>query len=54
MLVFIDEVFAAEWMSVPALAIIRQIVARASNRAFVGLPYCRCSFNTPYVVLKNF
>ncbi|KAJ3543507.1 hypothetical protein NM688_g5847 [Phlebia brevispora] len=29
------------WLSVPALPIMRQIVARVSNRVFLGLPYCR-------------
>ncbi|GJE97791.1 cytochrome P450 [Phanerochaete sordida] len=46
-----DEVSAAfdeliprtgdEWVSVHAIKVIRSIVARASNRAFVGLPLCR-------------
>ncbi|KAI0962094.1 hypothetical protein AcV7_001014 [Taiwanofungus camphoratus] len=30
-----------EWLSVPALPIMREIVSRASNRIFVGLPICR-------------
>ncbi len=29
-----------EWSSVPALSVVRQIVARVSGRMFVGLPYC--------------
>lgn len=29
-----------EWISVPALDTMMQIVCRASNRAFVGLPMC--------------
>lgn len=32
-----------EWTSVPALETMMQIVCRASNRAFVGLPMCRNS-----------
>lgn len=30
-----------EWVSVPGLATMTQIVSRASNRVFVGLPMCR-------------
>ncbi|KAI6159827.1 cytochrome P450 [Pisolithus thermaeus] len=30
-----------EWKSIPAVDIIREIVCRASNRVFVGLPLCR-------------
>ncbi|KAL4251285.1 cytochrome P450 family protein [Abortiporus biennis] len=30
-----------EWMPVPALDVMRMIVARVSSRAFVGLPLCR-------------
>ncbi|KAF7792532.1 hypothetical protein EIP86_003573 [Pleurotus ostreatoroseus] len=30
-----------KWISVPALSVMQQVVARASNRIFVGLPYCR-------------
>ncbi|OCH84018.1 cytochrome P450 [Obba rivulosa] len=32
-----------EWISVDALPLMAQIVARASNRIFVGVPYCRDS-----------
>ncbi|KAF8547708.1 cytochrome P450 [Imleria badia] len=38
-----------EWKSVPALTTIQQIVCRASNRSFVGLPLCR---NPDYVSLN--
>ncbi|OCH95708.1 cytochrome P450 [Obba rivulosa] len=30
-----------DWTSVSALSVMAQIVARASNRVFVGVPYCR-------------
>jgi len=30
-----------EWKSVPALDVIRKVISRTSNRAFVGLPLCR-------------
>ncbi|KZT08801.1 cytochrome P450 [Laetiporus sulphureus 93-53] len=30
-----------EWVTVPGLSTMRQIVCRASNRVFVGLPFCR-------------
>ena len=30
----------SEWKSVPALGIIKKIVCRTTNRAFVGLPLC--------------
>ncbi|KAJ3556992.1 hypothetical protein NM688_g1715 [Phlebia brevispora] len=30
-----------DWVSIPALATMKQIVSRASNRVFLGLPYCR-------------
>ncbi|KAN0100066.1 Cytochrome P450 [Tylopilus felleus] len=46
-----DEIIAAfdeildlndnEWKSIPALTTIQNIVCRASNRSFVGLPLCR-------------
>lgn len=31
-----------EWVAVPAMDSIMQIVARTSNRIFVGLPLCKC------------
>ena len=34
-----------EWKSIPALTSIQQIVCRASNRSFVGLPLCTCSLS---------
>ena len=34
-----------EWKSIPALTSIQQIVCRASNRSFVGLPLCMCSLS---------
>ncbi|KAJ7097132.1 cytochrome P450 [Mycena belliarum] len=39
-----DDVLAldgAEWKSVPALSTIMSVVARSTNRLFVGLPICR-------------
>ena len=30
----------SEWKSVPALGVIKKIVCRTTNRAFVGLPLC--------------
>ncbi|GBE89830.1 Cytochrome P450 monooxygenase paxP [Sparassis crispa] len=40
---FQDLIPATEdgWIDVPVLSVMRQIVARASNRVFVGLPKCR-------------
>ncbi|KAI5118161.1 hypothetical protein M0805_005783 [Coniferiporia weirii] len=38
-----------EWLAVPALPTVRQIVCRTSNRLFVGLPLCR---NQDYVNLN--
>ncbi|KAL4076426.1 cytochrome P450 [Scleroderma citrinum] len=48
-----DEIFTAfnqnldlkdnEWKNVPAAATMREIICRASNRVFVGLPLCRHS-----------
>ena len=40
-----DTVFI-EWASVEVLTAIKKIVARASNRAFVGLPLCKGSVCT--------
>ncbi|KAG9308952.1 cytochrome P450 [Chiua virens] len=40
----IDEILVLkdnEWKAVPALNTVQQIVARATNRIFVGLPVCR-------------
>ncbi len=34
----------AEWVTVNAVKTMQEIVARASNRAFVGLPVCTSSF----------
>ena len=36
-----------EWKSVPALTTMRQIVCRASNRSFVGLPLCMYFLSSP-------
>lgn len=33
--------FPVEWTPLPAAAIVRELVARISGRAFVGLPYCQ-------------
>lgn len=33
--------FTTEWTAIPAFNIATMIVARASNRVLVGLPYCR-------------
>ena len=32
--------YHVEWLSVPAYKTIAQIVCRANNRIFVGLPFC--------------
>ena len=37
----------AEWKNIPALTTMRQIVCRASNRSFVGLPLCLYSLSLP-------
>ncbi|KAG9311584.1 cytochrome P450 [Chiua virens] len=39
----------SEWKSVPALSMVQQVISRASNRAFVGLPLCR---NADYIGLN--
>lgn len=36
-----------EWVTVPGLATMSQIVCRASNRVFVGLPMCAY---TPHIL----
>ncbi|KAJ3488343.1 hypothetical protein NLI96_g2934 [Meripilus lineatus] len=40
-----------EWASVPALHVMRKVVARVSNRVFVGLPMCR---NAEYLNMAIF
>lgn len=32
--------YAAEWKAVPAMEVVMDVVARTSNRLFVGLPLC--------------
>ncbi|EPQ60474.1 cytochrome P450 [Gloeophyllum trabeum ATCC 11539] len=52
-----DEIIAPkgdEWIALPALETIMQVVCRASNRVFVGLPVCRnkdyCEANVRFAV----
>ncbi|TFK56599.1 cytochrome P450 [Heliocybe sulcata] len=59
-----DEVFTAlneiiapkgdEWLALPALDTVMQVVCRASNRVFVGLPLCRnkdyCKANVNFAI----
>ena len=41
-----------EWRSVPVMTTVQQIVCRASNRSFVGLPLCMYSLSSPARVFK--
>lgn len=49
-LLILDDI---EWKSVPALTTIQQIVCRASNRSFVGLPVCMYSLSLPARVSEH-
>lgn len=39
-----------EWLEVNVMTAMQQIIARASNRVFVGLPVCAC---VPTNVIRN-